>query len=113
MRPCLHGASVPGGHLCRLYDTDPAKRAFWDGLPEAAVRRTAAPDTGRPCVSLGASLSGPQRVELGLSHARDWRWCAKGYGRKVEGRAEGAVCRCLGCGPQCPGYEAGAGGDED
>jgi hypothetical protein len=55
----------------------------------------AAPD----CIHLGNEIEGAERQARGLSHLRVWRTCALGLGNA------GAVCKCLGCGPQCGQYQ--------
>lgn len=65
--------------------------------PKIKSSRTSLPVA--PCSILGEPLTGTEREARGLDHRRDWRWC----GHKDRPLGE-AVCRCMGCGPACPGY---------
>lgn len=75
--------------FCARYHSDPRYRRIVDGT------------NLRPlvCVDLGEALTGQQRNDAGLSHARDWHFCLN------KSKPLGPhVCACQGCGPKCAGF---------
>lgn len=105
MKPCRHADAVAGCRLCELARTHAGYAKLW-GEPEPAMgatrpRRAKAARTRGRCVHLGPPVPGPRRVELKLSHAKDWRECGKGHG------TGGIVCPCGTC-KTCPDHAADA-----
>lgn len=103
-KPCQHTEDVEGCRPCWLARHDARYRKHWGipGEPEPLAsgkpyKPAPRPPAPLPCVHLGDRLTGQEREALRLDHRRDWRACGAGYG---------AVCRCTGCGPKCPDYEA-------
>jgi hypothetical protein len=67
---------------------------------QAAAFATAAAFGSGPC-GFAEPVPGFKRVELGLSHDKNWNRCTNPT--KPLGGAE-YVCPCQGCGPPCKGY---------
>jgi hypothetical protein len=104
-RPCECGNARVGELTpdqcrdCWKWVNSPWWRSRWEtGTPPPPTPATP------PCVHLGDRLTGAVREAAGLSHARDWRTCAKGHGEPA-----GVVCQCFptprGC-RGCPDYRA-------
>lgn len=67
----------------------------------ADAARPAKAKPAGPCTHRGEELSGRERQGRGLDHRRRWTLCL----HPAQPLGE-AVCRCKGCGPDCPGYAA-------
>jgi predicted GH43/DUF377 family glycosyl hydrolase len=101
--PCGHESLRENCNLCRWAMQSEKHRTLWGmegpppGLPGGSIRREPA-----ECRHFGRAVPAAERDRLSLDVRKDWHHCLHPARPKGE-----HVCRCEGCGANCPGYDGG------
>lgn len=86
----------------RIANKDPRYAELWR-LSTTATTSSIHHGPPAECTLRGRELTGPEREAAGLDHGRRWALCL--HPEKPLGQH---VCPCMGCGPNCRGYDDGS-----